>query len=88
MDKNSLDYFDLLKLRLSLVIVRYKFTFLNTADEFHSKLEQVFKKNYSKQDIKMCLMQLEEIVLEEQEESIIHISEDFKLEENESKKNT
>ena len=87
MDRNSLDYFDLLKLRLSLIIVRYKFTFLNTVDEFHLKLEQVFKKNYSKQDIKICLMQLEEIILEEQEESIIHIPEDFKLEESGSKKN-
>ena len=87
MGKNNLGYFDLLKLRLSLIIVRYKFTFLNTTDEFHLKLDQVFKKDYNKEDIKMCLMQLEEIVLEEQEESIIYIPEDFKLEESESKKN-
>lgn len=79
MDKDSgLEHFDLLKLRLSLIIVRYRYTFLNTVDEFAVKLNQIFKVEYDGDEIKMALMQLEENLIHEEIE-IIHIPEDFKV---------
>lgn len=66
----------LLKLQISVLFVRYKFTFFNTLNEYQSKLRCVFKMDYTQDEIETALNQVEELLIEDQRE-VIEIPEDF-----------
>lgn len=75
----DLTYNQLLKVRISLIIVKESFTFINTPIEYSNKLYKWFGKAYNEEDIKACLYELEESFIEDKE-NIREIPEDFKLE--------
>ena len=68
----------LLKLQISVLFIRYKFTFLNTLVEFQTKLSYEFKVDYNQDEIEDALGELEEMLLEEPEK-VIEIPEDYEI---------
>lgn len=75
---NTLDL-ELLKLRLSIVMRKKQFTFLNSLGDFQLALFELFKINYNEDIIENNLIEMEESLLKEPLTS--EILENFKLEE-------
>jgi hypothetical protein len=72
---------ELLKLRLSLIIIRDKYTFCNTAFEFSNRLYKHFGNFYIEEEIERCLNEFEEsMIIQNVEETVVEIPEQFKLE--------
>lgn len=70
---------DLLKLRISAIIVRYKLLFTNSLKEYEAKLNQHFpNEKYNQDEIETVLNQIEEDTFEVTDE-VIQIPEDFEL---------
>lgn len=71
----------LLDTRISIIMVRENYTFLNTISDFKVKLYEYFKVYYSEDLIESCLNRLQEAHLaneyEQQQQHIIEIEEDF-----------
>ena len=71
---------DLLPVHLSIIMIREKYTFLNTISEFKIQLYKYFKVDYQEEDIKASLYLLEEAYMvreAEVENQVIEYEEDY-----------
>lgn len=76
---NCLTRKDVLKLRISVLMVSEKLTFINPIQEFQLRLRIRFTENYTLDEVETGLNELEEQFIEEPD--IIDIPEDFELKE-------
>lgn len=67
---------DILKLRISILFIREKYTFLNTLKDFQSALRRNFVEDYTLDEIEDSLNELEQQFIEEPE-TILEIEEDY-----------
>lgn len=68
----------ILKIRISVLFVREKFTFFNTIQEYKAKLRELFTIDYCLDEIETALNELEEQLVTTPE-TVIEIPEDFEL---------
>ncbi len=68
----------ILKIRISVLFVKEKFTFFNTIQEYKTKLRQLFTTDYCLDEIETALNELEEQLINVPE-TVIEIPEDFEL---------
>lgn len=71
---------EILRLRISLIMARDKFTFINTPFEYSNRLYVWFGRTYQEDAIEECLVSLEDDLIEKQaEDEVVEIPEDFEL---------
>lgn len=69
-----------LRLRISLIIKKDRFTFINTPFEFSNKLYKYFGQTYNEDEIENVLNELEDELIEKQvSDEVIQIPEDFEI---------
>lgn len=71
---------ELLATRITIIMVRENYTFLNTISDFKNKLKEYFNVNYTDDEIETTIHDLEEAYLfheYEKEKQIIEHEEDF-----------
>ncbi len=66
----------ILKIRISVLFIREKFTFFNSVIEFKNRLRQLFVEDYTLDEIETCLNELEDQLVEEPEK-VFEYPEDY-----------